>query len=315
MQDRVTLVVRTYNRARLVSRAIDSALGQTYPNVDVIVVDDGSTDGTPDVLRAYEGEPRIRVVRHARNKGPNAAGNTGIAHLGAETRYFGLADSDDTLEPDAVETLVRAFEASDDRYSLVLGWGRDMEKGDTTGQMTHLPGREGVVTYEDALAGHFRGDFWLLVERELLGGLRFDERARGAEGSVWWRLLRERPGWLVPEVVMNCTRSGSDRLSIPRYDRDVARGLMWAEQAMLDAVGADLRRTYPRTYAGALSALAKWAALAGEGARARAASRQAFRYARSRRTLLILLVVLVPQPLLRRLAESRRDLRVLRDPA
>jgi len=312
MRPRVTLVVRTYNRARVVARAIDSALGQTYPNLDVVVVDDGSTDGTQEVLRAYEGNPRVRIVRQAYNMGANAAGNTGIRHLGADTRYFGLADSDDTLEPDAVETMVRAFEASGDRYSLVLGWCRDVETGASTGQMTHLQGREGLVTYEDALSGHFTGEFWLLARRDLLDSLRFEERARGGEGSVWWRLLRERPGWLVPAVVRNYSTSGSDRISVPRYGRDVARGLMWAEQAMLDAIGGDLRLSFPRAYSRYLADLAKWAALAGEDARARAASRQAYRYGSSRRTLFILFIVLVPRPLLRWLAESTRDLRIRR---
>jgi glycosyltransferase involved in cell wall biosynthesis len=308
----VTLVVRTYNRARLVTRAIDSALRQTYPNLDVIVVDDGSTDRTQEVLRAYESDPRVRVVRHERNQGANAAGNTGIAHMAAESRYFGLADSDDTLEPDAVETLVRVFEASADRYSLALGWCRDLETGSPTGQMTHLANREGQVTYQDALAGHFTGEFWLLARRDLLDGLRFDERARGSEGAVWWQLLRKRPGWLVPVVVRNYNRSGADRVSATRYGREVARGLMWAEHAMLAAVGGDLRRSFPRSYGGSLAEMAKWAALAGDGRRARAASRQAFRYAPSRRTLLVLFVALVPRPLLQRLAESTRHMRVRR---
>jgi GalNAc5-diNAcBac-PP-undecaprenol beta-1,3-glucosyltransferase len=311
----VTLVVRTHNRAQLVSRAIDSALAQTYPNLAVVVVDDGSEDGTQEVLAAYEGNPQIRLVRHADNMGPNAAGNTGLKHLGTETRYFGLLDSDDTLEPDAVETLVHAFEVSEGRYSLVLGWCRDTETRAPTGRMTHLSGREGMVTYEDALSGHFTGDFWLLARRDLLHGLRFDERARGSEGSVWWRLLRERPGWLVPAVVLNVSRSGSDRVSIPRYQRDVARGRMCAEQAMLDAIGADLRLHSPRAYAGSLAELAKWAALAGEGVRARAASRQALREAPSRRTLFICFVVLVPRPLLRWVSENTTDLRIRKDPA
>jgi glycosyltransferase involved in cell wall biosynthesis len=310
MRARVTLVVRTYNRARLVSRAIDSALGQTYPNVEVLVVDDGSTDDTLEVLRAYDGDPRVRLVRHDINRGSNAAGNTGIAHLTASTAYFGLLDSDDTLEPDAVETMVRAFEVSGDRYSLVLGWCRDMETGAPTGQLPQLPSREGPVTYADALGGQFTGEFWLLARRDMLGGLRFDERARGSEGSVWWRMLRERPGWLVPVTVRNYSRSGSDRVSIPRYDRDIARGLMWAEQAMLDAVGVDLRREFPQGYGRRLSELSKWAALAGDRARARAASRQALRLAPSRRTLAMSFVVLIPAGILRAAAERTKDLRL-----
>ncbi len=312
MRARVTLVIRTYNRARLLSRAIDSGLAQTYPNVDILIVDDGSTDDTLEVLRAYEGDARIRLIRHTHNKGSNAAGNTGIACLGAETAYFGLLDSDDTLEPDAVENLVRVFEVSGDRYSLSIGWCRDMETGAPTGQLPHLPTREGPVTYTDALLGQFTGEFWHLARRDLLGDMRFDERARGSESAVWWRMLRERPAWVVPTVVRNYSRSGSDRISIPRYGRDIARGLMWAEQAKLDAIGMDLRRASRRGYGTRLSELSKWAALAGEGARARAASRQALRYAPSLRTVAMCFVVLMPTPLLEALAEGTRELRLRR---
>jgi hypothetical protein len=114
----------------------------------------------------------------------------------------------------------------------------------------------------------------------------------------------------VPVTVRNYSRSGSDRVSIPRYGRDIARGLMWAEQAMLDAVGVDLRRQFPQGYGRRLSELSKWAALAGESARARAASRQALRLAPSRRTLAMSFVVLVPAGILRAAAERTKDLRL-----
>src|SRR4029079_1901178 len=101
---------------------------------------------------------------------------------------------DDTLLPEAIETLVRVFEANDGRFSMVFGWSVNRVSGEPTGAMRY---REGPVTYDDVLSGRFTGEFFQLVSRAMLDGKRFDARALGAEFAVWWPLLRERDGWLV----------------------------------------------------------------------------------------------------------------------
>ncbi len=304
MRPRVTIIIPTYNRAESVSRAIDSVLGQTHENLDILVVDDGSTDDTPQVLRRYDEEHRVRVIRLARNRGVTGAKNAGLANLSAETAYFGILDSDDALVPAAIDTIARVFESDDDRYSQVFAWGLDDASGALTGRM---PYREGPVTYDDALAGRFGGDFWHLASARLLGGKRFDERASGAESSVWWPLLNERDGWLVRDVVLHVNTSGSDRVSAVQYSRSTATGRMWACHAGLAAVAEDLRQRYPRRYGDWLVELAKWAALAGERSRARAAAREGVRYARSRRSILMAVLVLLPSPLLRGIATWRAN--------
>ena len=152
------------------------------------------------------------------------------------------------------------------------------------------------------------GDFFHLASCALLDGRRFDERAAGAESSVWWPLLRERDGWLVNEVVYHVDTSGSDRVSTVAYTRSMATGRMWACHSGLAAVAEDLRLRYPRRYAEWLVELAKWAALAGEPGRARAA-REGVRYARSRRSLAMAALVLLPAPFVRAVAGWRSRFR------
>ena len=79
--DGVSVIIPTYNRESVVRRAIDSALAQTYRNLEVIVVDDGSTDGTSKVLGNYG--DRIRVIRQT-NAGPSAARNRGATEAAGE---------------------------------------------------------------------------------------------------------------------------------------------------------------------------------------------------------------------------------------
>jgi len=90
------VIIPTYNRRELVQRAIDSVLAQTHPVDEILVVDDGSTDGTGEALRARYGE-RIRYHRQA-NAGVSAARNAGMAL--ATGRYFALLDSDDLWLPE-----------------------------------------------------------------------------------------------------------------------------------------------------------------------------------------------------------------------
>jgi GT2 family glycosyltransferase len=90
----VSVIIPTFNRARLVALTIDSVLAQTWRDVEVIVIDDGSLDDTPAVLAGYGS--RIRTVRHS-NRGMNPSRNVGIEL--ARGRYIALLDSDDLWEP------------------------------------------------------------------------------------------------------------------------------------------------------------------------------------------------------------------------
>jgi glycosyltransferase involved in cell wall biosynthesis len=101
----VSAIVATYNRADVVGQAIESILGQTYENIEVIIVDDGSTDSTHEVLRQFGN--RLRVFRQE-NAGPAAARNRGIAAARGEIISF--LDSDDTWLQEKTERQVALLE-------------------------------------------------------------------------------------------------------------------------------------------------------------------------------------------------------------
>ena len=93
----VSVIIPIYNRAHLIGAAVDSALAQTYQELEVIVVDDGSTDGLQTMLAAIS-DPRVHVVVHPRNRGAAAARNSGIA--AARGEFLAFLDSDDTWRTD-----------------------------------------------------------------------------------------------------------------------------------------------------------------------------------------------------------------------
>jgi glycosyltransferase involved in cell wall biosynthesis len=96
----VTVVVATYNRAKLLGETIDSILQQGFKSYELIVVDDGSTDHTREALGRFES--RVRYL-YQENKGPSAARNLGVRH--ARGRWISILDSDDLCAPDHLERL------------------------------------------------------------------------------------------------------------------------------------------------------------------------------------------------------------------
>ncbi len=88
---KVSVIIPTYNRLPMVKEAVQSVLAQDFEDFELIVVDDGSTDGTSEELKRYGG--RVRVIEHTENRGVSAARNRGI--LQAKGKYIAFLDSDD----------------------------------------------------------------------------------------------------------------------------------------------------------------------------------------------------------------------------
>lgn len=105
----VSVVIPTYDRAGTILRAVRSALGQTHRDLEVVVVDDGGSDRTPELLAAL-GDPRLRLLRHDRNRGAAAARNTGIA--AACGPFVAFLDSDDEWLPRKLEVQLAALRAA-----------------------------------------------------------------------------------------------------------------------------------------------------------------------------------------------------------
>ncbi len=125
----VSVVVPTYNRAYCLPRTVDSALAQTHPSVEVIIVDDGSTDDTSDLVAArYGDDARVRLIRRT-NGGVSAARNTGLGD--ARGDYVALLDSDDVWEPWKLELQLACMRA---RPDVGMTW-TEMVAVDAAGQV------------------------------------------------------------------------------------------------------------------------------------------------------------------------------------
>jgi glycosyltransferase involved in cell wall biosynthesis len=104
---KASVIVPTYNRADVLPSAIDSILAQTTKDFEIIIVDDGSTDNTREVLEPYLARPNIRYI-YQENQKQAAARNNGILH--SKSEYVGFLDSDDFWYPEKLELQIKTLE-------------------------------------------------------------------------------------------------------------------------------------------------------------------------------------------------------------
>jgi glycosyltransferase involved in cell wall biosynthesis len=105
---KVSVIIRAYNRGYIIAEAIDSVLQQSHSDVEIVVVDDGSTDNTQQVVQGFQSD-KLRYIGHQQNLGVGVACNTGIAASTGEA--VALLDSDDLWAPDKLEKQVRLLSA------------------------------------------------------------------------------------------------------------------------------------------------------------------------------------------------------------
>ncbi len=172
MNPRFSVVVPVFNREKLVGPTIDSVLAQTFTNYEIIVVDDGSTNGTAEVLRSYG--TKIKAIRQA-NQGPEVARNTGVSAANGE--YLAFLDSDDLLLPCALATYERVIRELGSP-ALVIGTVTHFKDGQAVDADASTPNAIELLRFRDYLAKDVAIGLYgsnIVIKRSILdqaGGLR-----------------------------------------------------------------------------------------------------------------------------------------------
>ena len=187
MGARVSVIVPVYNGAATVAAALDSVFAQSYPDFEIVAVDDGSTDDSVKVLERYA--PRVRMLRQ-QNRGPSAARNLGVRN--SSGAYLAFLDADDLWRS---EFLKRTVAMLDSHPECVLVY-TDLELADSTGAAmgARLIGKRGVPTVRDMLER-----LWPILPSSVVMRREAFERAGGFpeeltsfEDVYFWLLAREQ---------------------------------------------------------------------------------------------------------------------------
>jgi glycosyltransferase involved in cell wall biosynthesis len=169
---KVSVIIPTYNRAQIVGRSIKSALDQTFQDIEILIVDDASTDETLEAVKPFFKHPQVRYLRHEKNKGQQAARNTGIKNSCGE--YIAFLDSDDTWIPQKLELQLRAITNRASNCVVLTGMWIITEDGSKTQYLRRYNG----YVYPEMLAASGPNFACLLVPVEYLQQIGFlDESA------------------------------------------------------------------------------------------------------------------------------------------
>lgn len=213
---KVSVVIPTYNRSAFLRAAVDSVLCQTCRPDEVIVVDDGSIDATPELLRSYGG--KIRVITTP-NQGPSAARNRGIEAAAGE--WLAFLDSDDAWKPEKLEKQLQFIEKNPDTRICQTGevWIRNNRRVNPKKKHEMVSG----WIYEQCLPLCIVSPSSVMIHREVFErvGL-FDETLPACEDyDLWLRIAPHYPIHLVREMLIVKQGGHADQQSrrVPALDR------------------------------------------------------------------------------------------------
>jgi glycosyltransferase involved in cell wall biosynthesis len=206
----ISVVIPAHNRARSIGRAISGALAQTYPDIEIVVVDDASADDTAARVEAL-GHPKVRLVRHATNKGAAAARNTGVAN--ARGDWIAFQDSDDDWLPEKLARQAAHMANLPGDYVATfctkIDYGYDAAGRHGPRRACCMPDPDEAIESGDLhprlLRGNIIGPQTTLISKAAFraaGG--FDERLRNNEDwDLFIRLSRQGPiGFLDDPLVL-----------------------------------------------------------------------------------------------------------------
>ena len=207
---KITVTILTYNRAKLLPRAIKSVLNQTFSDFELIIINNAATDNTEEVIKSFK-DKRIIYAKHEKNIPPSAGLNTGIDL--AKGKYLVNLSDDDELLPNALEIVAEKFaELSPKGVKMIWFDCINAETGEYSGSGIR---KEGPIFFKDYLCDRFSGDYQIATDKDIIGDNRFNpDFWGGMPSSLWLKFYRNNKTFYIPETICKMYREhGDSRIS------------------------------------------------------------------------------------------------------
>jgi hypothetical protein len=299
-----SIITPMYNRGNLIGRTINSCLSQDFPDFEVIVVDDGSTDDSREVVKAYA-DPRVKLICHATNRGQCAARNTGVEV--AQGDWIIYLDSDDELIPGALTTIYQRIREVGDNIDII----RLMCRLDSQELSPAPPLRGDVWDYAGFIDFVVRSrlqDTLCVVSRDTFLKVRWPDEHLPT--SIYhYDMAKHFLTQTFPDVVLGTHQDAGAQMTTPDVSRLLQRAPYYARgiESILARHGAALANLAPPLYEQVLAGAATYWFLSGQRSKALKYIAQSLRLAPlSPRPWTILLSGLVSPRLLAKLKIVRQ---------
>jgi len=262
----VSVICLCYNHARFLHEALDSVVNQTYPNLEILVVDDASTDNSPALLQQYQARhPEIKLILHQKNTGNCQAFNEVFAQCSGE--FIIDFATDDVLLPNRITEQVKAFAQLDNTYGVIYTdaelidensrFIRNFYKQNAQGEIPVLPPTGDVFAH--ILSHSFLCPPTMIFRREVYAALNgYDATLAYEDFDFWVRASREFKFFFLNQITTR-RRLHPDSLSRQAYkphDKQLASTVQVCEkafklirtetekQALIIRVRSELRQAY-----------------------------------------------------------------------
>jgi glycosyltransferase involved in cell wall biosynthesis len=193
---KITVLMTVYNGEKYLREAIDSILNQTFTDFELLIINDGSTDNTPEILRSYD-DPRIEIVRNFENLGRPKSLNIGLGL--AKGEYIAIMDADDISFPDRFTKEVNYLDNNPD--VAMVGTGR--ENIDENGKLIDVFIPPKIVSVERLLkANPFQHSSVIFRKEIIIEAGNYCNLMQGTEDFyLWLKLIRNHHLHNIPEVL------------------------------------------------------------------------------------------------------------------
>jgi glycosyltransferase involved in cell wall biosynthesis len=185
---RVTIALCSYNQADYLRESIESALAQTFKDIEVLVIDNGSTDGSHAILCEYSRDPRVRLVLHDENIAVSKRMNQAVALARGE--FIAWLYSDDFYLPDRIERQIKRFDELSPEYGVVYGMVRGLNQKSGATWMYRCLRRSGFIL-RDLLLNYTAGYVDMLTPLTRVSAFKkypFHEDLFAEGEVIFWRL-------------------------------------------------------------------------------------------------------------------------------
>lgn len=188
MSELVSIIVPVYNAEKYIRETMDSVLAQTYPHWELLLVEDGSSDGSVDVIEEYiaeKGESRIRLIRLPSNLGAARARNKGLEE--ASGRYIAYLDADDLWTPEKLEHELRFMEEKGAAFAFT-GYEFADEHGVGLGKIVRVPE---TIEYRQALSNTTIFTTTVMFDSAKIPKELLEMPViKSEDTALWWKVLR-----------------------------------------------------------------------------------------------------------------------------
>jgi len=243
---KISLVTVAYNRAHLIERSIKSVIKQTFTDWELILVDNGSTDNTREVLEKYktpEFENKIRIFHLEENRKFAGGINFGMDQIRGE--WFTWHDDDDEIVPECLEILLGIPDKIDPTINAVTCNCIDTSTNALSGSG---PTEDGYLTYKD-IKSKCVGEFFGITKTELLGDKRLNEKLLGYECTLWNKIDKIANRYYVHKPLRIWYQGHPSIIKKLAGNRDVQlKSEMYRQLAKEQMYWEDLKEYNPKRY-------------------------------------------------------------------